>query len=863
MSIHITLDYKTLWGEKLFMRAGKDLHEMHCIYAGTWQLDLDRIKGKEYSFEVWKNGSCIKKEWRSHTIPEADAKSLIIRDKWLDRPDDSPFYSNLFKDVVFRREAGGKKAAKTKGNIIISVLNANIRPGQSLAITGSGKALGNWKKFLLMDDKDFPLWRISLDINDTFEYKFVIIDKKGKEAEIWEEGPNHFLGELPHKDTALVISNIYPVFPALNWKGAGTAVPVFSLRTENSFGTGEFLDIKKLVDWAVATGQNVIQLLPINDTTMTRTWMDSYPYNANSTFALHPQFLNLPAAGVSEDKAYKDLRDGLNQLPEVDYERVNNEKERLLRQLFKKKGNKILLSEEYQEFYTKNEAWLRPYSAYCCLRDEYGAEDFSKWGKYAKYSKRKIDGYLTEHRSESDFYCFVQFCLDAQLKDVVEYAHSRNVGLKGDLPIGISRTSADAWTHPELFHMESQAGAPPDTFSAFGQNWGFPTYNWEKMSEDGFAWWKARMKKMEEYFDCFRIDHILGFFRIWEIPADAVHGLLGYFNPALPYSASELSGLGFDMSGGRYSSPAVCDWAINEIFGPYAVRVQEKYIKDGKLIPEVSTQRKVESLFYADDKESRSLKEGLMNLLDDVLFIEDPYKKGYYHPRIAAHSTYSYKILSDSQKAAFNALYNDFFYHRHNSFWRDSAMSKLPSILESTGMLTCGEDLGMIPDCVPSVMQELNLLSLEIQRMPKAVSEEFGRPEAYPYFCVCATGTHDTSTLRAWWEEDRKATDRYYRQILGGEGETPYFCEPWVCGKIVKSHLDSPAMLMIIPLQDWLSVNEDLRYQGNPAEERINVPAIPRHYWRYRMHMTLESLIEEKDFNLSLKDMIEASGRGK
>lgn len=861
MNIHITLDYKTIWGEKLFLRTGKDLHEMYCIYAGTWQIDLDRIKEKEYSFEVWKNGVCSRKEWRTHLMPDTEAESLIIRDKWLERPEDSPFYSSLFKEVVFRREESRKKVKKEKGNVIITVLNANVNPGQTLAISGSGDDLGNWTKFIPMDDKDFPLWKIRLDIKDTFEYKFVMLDKERQESLIWEEGPNHFLGEIPHKDTVLVISDVSPVFHVKPWKGAGVAVPVFSLRTENSFGAGEFLDIKKLVDWAAATGQNVIQLLPINDTTMSRTWQDSYPYNANSTFALHPQFLNLPAAGVSEDKAYKALREELNRLPSVDYERVNNEKERLLRQFFKKKGHRILASDDYQAFYSKNSGWLRPYTAFCCLRDEYGTADFSKWDKYAKYSKKKIDVYLAEHREESDFYCFVQYCLDSQLKEVVEYAHSRNVGLKGDLPIGISRTSADAWTYPELFHMNSQAGAPPDAFSAFGQNWGFPTYNWEKMAEDGFAWWKDRMKKMGEYFDCFRIDHILGFFRIWEIPTDAVHGLLGYFNPALPYTVSELEGMGFDMS--LHACPAISDWVLNDIFGPYAEKVKEKYIKGGKLIPAVSNQRKVEALFYSDDKENISLKEGFMTLLDDVLFIEDPYKKGYYHPRIAAHSTYSYKILNDGQKDAFNRLYNDFFYHRHNDFWRDSAIKKLPSLLESTEMLTCGEDLGMIPDCVPSVMQELNVLSLEIQRMPKAVSEEFSRPELYPYSCVCATGTHDTSTLRAWWEEDRNVTERYYRLLLSGEGETPYFCEPWICEKILEAHLYSPSMLMIVPLQDWLAIDGDIRYQGNPSDERINIPAIPRHYWRYRMHLTLEKLLEETGFNTRLKDMIGRSGRGR
>lgn len=860
MSILITLDYNTSWGEKLFLRNGSKKYEMRYIYAGTWQIGMDKMNGNTYSFEVWKNDVCIRTEWRAHRLPAKKAKALIIRDKWIDRPVDSPFYSSMFKDVMFKRQTPTASGAK-RSNVIITFTYPNIRPEHILAITGSDKKFGNWTKFCPMDDSDFPIWRIELNIQELLEYKFVILDKKSKKPLAWEEGSNHFLAEVPQKGSVLVISDLQPKFPVAAWKGAGVAVPVFSLRTEESFGIGEFNDLKKLVDWAETTGQHVIQLLPVNDTTMTGTWQDSYPYNANSSFALHPQFINLPAAGVPEDKEYKALRGELNSLAEVDYEKVNREKERLLRKAFMKKWKDWLSSEEFNNFYAANEDWLAPYSAFCCLRNEFGTADFSKWGKFAVYSQEAVSDYISKHKSETSFYCFEQYCLDTQLKEAVEYAHSHGVVFKGDLPIGVSRTSADAWTHPELFNLDSQAGAPPDAFSAFGQNWGFPTYNWGKMAEDGYAWWKSRMKKMSEYFDCFRIDHILGFFRIWEIPYDTVHGLLGYFNPALPYSGGELADKGFDMYGGRYSTPLLDDWVLKEIFGELTEKVKAEYIKDGRLIQEVATQRKVEALFAEENAESKRLKDGFMWLLDDVLFVEDPHRKGYYHPRIAAHSTLAYRALNDCQRNTFNELYTDFFYHRHNEFWKKSAMEKLPSLLESTEMLACGEDLGMIPDCVPDTMKELGILSLEIQRMPKDPKEEFACPDKYPYMCVCATGTHDTSPLRAWWEEDREMSGRYYRNILHGYGEPPYFCEPEICEKIVRSHIESPAMLAILPLQDWLSIDGDIRYQGNPADERINVPAIPRYYWRYRMHLTLEKLLASKGFNDRLRSMISNAGR--
>ena len=187
-------------------------------------------------------------------------------------------------------------------------------------------------------------------------------------------------------------------------------------------------------------------------------------------------------------------------------------------------------------------------------------------------------------------------------------------------------------------------------------------------------------------------------------------------------------------------------------------------------------------------------------------------------------------------------------------------MQKLPALLDSTGMLACGEDLGMIPATVPAVMSDLRILSLEIQRMPKDPELEFANPAWYPYLSVCTTSTHDMNPIRAWWEEDRQVTEHFYHNMLGGHGETPLYCEPWICRQILEQHLWSPAMLTVLPLQDWLSMDGALR-RNNPEEERINVPANPRHYWRYRMHMTVEQLQEAEEFNATLTAMIKACGR--
>ena len=799
MKLNISIEYWTNWGEEIVLCLGGKRYPLAYTAEGLWEGEIARVnlsKTAEYSYEVVRDGQTVRKEWKKHIIslPEGmEPKELTVYDRWIERPSDSPFYSSAFTNAIFGRPAEKAKKAPKGANAIIQVAAPTLRPNEVLALAGSGKALKDWAKIVPFDGSNYPYWTLALNVTEPFAYKILIADKATLAPVAWEDSENRWFASLPQEDEVVVEADLQVRFSGRDWKGAGTAIPVFSLRTEDDFGVGEFYDLKKMVDWAAETGQSILQLLPINDTTMLHTWEDSYPYNPNSTFALHPQFLHLPAAGVKVDDEYKALQAELNALEQIDYERVNNAKLELLHKAFDKTFKKLSATKGYQAFVENNAHWLLPYAAFCVLRDLNGTPDFSQWKGYAKYSKKKVAAFCEEHKAEIDFWCFVQYHLDLQLSEVCKYAHSKGVIFKGDLPIGISRTSVDAWLYPELFHMNSQAGAPPDAFSADGQNWGFPTYNWEKMAEDDFAWWKSRLAKMSEYFDAFRIDHILGFFRIWEIPLWTKSGLNGYFNPALPFPAHELQSQGFDV-----------------------------------------------------------------NNFD--LFMEDPRKTGHYHPKIGAKATAGYMYLDAYRKAAYDRLYDDFFYRRNNEFWKEKAMQKLPALLDSTGMLACGEDLGMIPATVPQVMADLRILSLEIQRMPKSVEETFAHPANYPYLSVCTTSTHDMNPVRAWWEEDRQVTEQFWQMILGNSGEAPYYCEPWICRQILDQHLWSPAMLTVLPLQDWLSMDGALR-RLNPNDERINVPANSRHYWRYRMHLTVEQLAAAKEFNETLANMIASSGR--
>lgn len=891
MKLIFNINYHTEWGESLFLCGdlpelgsgdARKAPEMNLISPDQWQLSLD-LGYYPADFNYWFVVKAPEKAWRfewgepHRFVAGSGIRVCSIFDSWQAQPEDKPFYSSAFTEGILRRSHRDMPLKAVPGTINIRIKAPMIHPDESLAICGEGDYLGDWnpQKALRLNDAHYPTWEINIPLNKVkipFEYKFVILNSNS-ECVGWENMQNRVFGIIPEGfDQQIVIDGTRFVNPNNHWKGAGTAIPVFSIRTEDDFGVGDFIDIKRMVDWCHLTGQNILQILPINDTTMTGTWVDSYPYKANSIFALHPMYLRLEDVGALDDKGrktyFKEQKAELNKLPDVDYEKVNNLKHEYLRDVFTQEFSKLSSTPEYITFVENNNYWLKPYSAWCVLRDIHNTPNHYLWGEYERYDENKIDAFIAEHKMSCDYYCFLQYHLDKQLREARDYAHSQGVVLKGDIPIGISRFSVDAWTSPELFNMDTSAGAPPDDFSVLGQNWGFPTYNWDRMAQDGFQWWKDRFRKMSDYFDAYRIDHILGFFRIWQIPLNAVHGLLGYFNPALPFSADELrNNYDFWIDTDVQTHPLILDWMLDDFFGPYKDEVREKYLDriggDRYCLKEyVDTQIKVEEYFANLENSDKNLriKDALLGIIDDVLFIEDPYQRGHYHPRISAQFTYQYRILSDYAKWNFNRLYNDFFYHRHNDFWYGKAMWKLPPLLDSTSMLACGEDLGMIPDCVPAVMDQLKILSLEIQRMPKNPEHEFGDTWHYPYYSVCTTSTHDMPGIRAWWENNHDVSQKFYNNVLHEGGAAPYFAEPWICEKIVKLHLDSPSMLCVLPLQDWLSTDGDIRRQL-PSEEQINEPANPRHYWKYRMHITVENLISLKDFNRKMESDIKNSGR--
>jgi 4-alpha-glucanotransferase len=820
--------------------------------------------------------------------PDPGTEEIQVIDAWNYAGEfENVFYTSPFQEVLLPQHKPAKKSrTKTVPFTHLFRLKAPLLgEGEVACILGGGEVFHNWNQedplvmapegnwwtaYLMIPRESFPI-----------SYKYGIYHKKDKRFLRYETGPNRNLSGDARTQKISILHDGFEHLPNTDWHGAGVSIPVFSLRSSKSLGVGEFSDLKLLIDWAVKCGLRLVQILPVQDTTATHTWIDSYPYAAISAFALHPIYLNLAACAGKKYaaliKPLKKKQQELNALPDLDYEQVMRIKLMTIKELCELQKEEFKEDSAFLHFFEQNRSWLIPYAAFCYLRDQHNTPDFTKWTVHSRYDEDAIAAFTTPGSPHFDaifLQYFIQYHLHCQLRDAVDYSHEHGIVLKGDIPIGIYRYSCDAWMEPSLYHMDQQAGAPPDNFAIKGQNWGFPTYNWEEMRKDGYRWWKQRFEHMRNYFDAFRIDHILGFFRIWSIPMDVVEGLLGHFEPAIPVYRVEFQERNIWFDHDRYTRPFINDAVLWETFGKDSDYVKTNYLEHTgnafyMLKPAYNTQRRIESCFRSKAANGTTdassfndkIKTGLYDLLSNVILLDVEGSAGQqFHFRIDMENTSSFRYLEWHTQQQLKELYINYFYFRQDAFWEKEAMRKLPALKRATNMLVFGEDLGMVPRCVPDVMRRLGILSLEIQRMPKNPDHEFFNPAEAPYLAVVTPSTHDMSTIRGWWEEDRVKTQQFYNRELGQWGEAPLFCEPWINKAIILQHLHSPAQWCIFQLQDIMGMSEQFRRE-NPNDERINVPANPHHYWRYRMHLTLEELIGEKDFNAGFRDDVTSSGR--
>ncbi|HEY9551503.1 MAG TPA: 4-alpha-glucanotransferase [Prevotella sp.] len=899
MKIIFNIDYKTVFGEELVLNVwGMDRkgtpqttqYRMETADGFHWTYRMNRTRAQEavavdYFYTVECGGNELRHEWSGKVhrleLNAQKAQQYTVYDCWNEMPQDSYLYSSAFTDCLSGRSIAPVRKSGYAKTVRLKVRVPQLLGSYGLAVSGACKALGAWdaQKAVRMTEHTHHEWLVDLNAelleNAEIEFKFVALQERdGATAATWETGLNRAITLPQLREGEVLVYELSQAFmPICNRKVAGTLIPVFSLRTEGSFGVGDFGDLKRMIDFVAQTHQRVLQVLPINDTITTHTWTDSYPYSCISIFALHPQYADLrqlPAlANEAERRRFEALQKELNSLAQIDYERVNDAKNAYLRAVYEQEGREMMATEEYKKFFNETEQWLVPYAQYCYLRDQYGTADFTKWKGHTHWKETDRKALSTPAGKEYGnvaFYYFVQFVLDRQMAAAHAYAKDKHVILKGDIPIGVNRSGCDVWMEPKYFHLDSQAGAPPDDFSVSGQNWGFPTYNWEEMLKDDCQWWVRRFRNMSRYFDAYRIDHVLGFFRIWDIPIDSVHGLTGQFSPSLGMNREEIEAYGLHFQEELFTRPFIADWVLDRVFHEYAGEVRDTFLDHAhddmyNLKPQYDTQRKIEAAFEGKTSEKDvMLRDGLYALVSDVLFVRDRKDANRFHPRITAQFNFMYEALYDSDKETFNRLYNDYYYRRNNQFWYGEAMKKLPKLVQATRMLVCAEDLGMVPDCVAWVMNDLRILSLEVQSMPKDPKVRFGHLAQNPYRSVATISSHDMPTLRQWWDENYERTQDYYNSMLYRGGAAPHPLPGWLARDILSRHLTSPSMLCVLSLQDWMAMDEKLRLPDMDAE-RINIPANPRHYWRYRMHVSIDELLQNDDFRENIAQLVGESGR--
>jgi 4-alpha-glucanotransferase len=891
MKLHFSVEYHTEWGQQVCVqitrhcRSGKDLIELVHLdtqdgYIWKGEVFYNNADAQTFSYHyiIYEGDVVLRSEWNivPRTFNASPNHVFIFSDSWRDVPFCNHMYSTAYTHCVGVHTISRPQFAYFDKTFIFRVQAPQLRSGHILALTGSIPQLGTWEPRYSLPMMRIGLneWGISISadgIYAPFEYKYVVLDEASGELVTWEEGDNRKTPGYSIESNRIIVLNDNNLHLSESWwKAAGVVVPVFSLRSQQSQGVGDFGDLRAMVDWASQTGMHIIQLLPIYDTTQTGTDADSYPYNSISIYALHPMYIDVRQLPAIEDKAFMQQfeqdRVALNASSQLQYAKVNALKHRYLGRLYQQQAEGLVADTAYHSFCKKNANWLTAYSVFCMLRDQYHTADFNKWPQYSSYSEAETLSLAQQHSTEVGYYMFVQYLLHVQLSSVTEYAHQHKVVLKGDIPIGISRYSVEAWAEPYYFNLDSQAGAPPDDFSVNGQNWGFPTYNWARMAQDGYKWWIRRFQKMADYFDAYRIDHVLGFFRIWQIPRHSIHGLLGSFSPSLPLNAEEIEQFGLRYRYDFFTRPYISDQNLTQIFGSDAEKVATTFLEergDGTydLMPQFATQRQVIEYFSQPSvKLSATIRDGLLQLINNVLFVADAQHPQLLHPRISVQQDSVFQALTPQEQLAFNNLYEDYFYHRHNDFWYAEAMKKLPALVQSTRMLVCAEDLGMVPACVKPVLDNLRILSLEIQTMPKALGQTFARLEDNPYRSVATIFTHDMPTLRGWWQEDYQRAQRYYNQVLLYHGFAPQQISGELCQEVIIHHLACPSMLCLISLQDWLSIDEEVRFPDVDAE-RINIPANPNNYWGYRMHLNIEDLIANTSLSARISKLIADNDR--
>jgi len=297
----------------------------------------------------------------------------------------------------------------------------------------------------------------------------------------------------------------------------GIVVPLFALHSRHSSGIGEYPDLIPLIDWCKENHLDLIQLLPLND-----TGQETSPYSALSAYALNPLHLGLSQLpDISQNSELLSLiheAQALNEYQLVHYQEVQKIKERFFRLYYRQQAASLRTDPSYRTFKETHRSWLQDYARFKTLKIRQNWLSWELWPQSYENAAGLTENPPSNLAEEMEFHQFLQYLCFLQLEEVKQIAEKKKIFIKGDIPILINRESADVWSHREFFLLQLSAGAPPDMYAKEGQKWGFPPYNWEAIANQGYRWWIERLSAASHFYNLYRLDHVVGFFRIWAIP---------------------------------------------------------------------------------------------------------------------------------------------------------------------------------------------------------------------------------------------------------------------------------------------------------------------------------------------------------
>ncbi|GHU21803.1 hypothetical protein FACS1894172_11550 [Spirochaetia bacterium] len=644
----------------------------------------------------------------------------------------------------------------------------------------------------------------------------------------------------------------------------GTVIPVGALRGELVSGVGEFPDLVEFGHLCVDCELKVLQLLPVND-----TGYASSPYDARSVFALHPLYLRLSDMPESKDfpQELAELNTQFADRQRFPYQEIMGAKFTLLRKMYDAHKEDIRASAEpdgHLAQWMNENPWIKDYVVYRRLKAFNGERSWKEWPEYCHVTQEEIDVLWNAPwlREEHLFWVWMQEALDTQFSQAADELKKMGIILEGDIPILINEDSADVWAHPELFHQELSAGAPPDMYSPTGQNWGFPAYNWAAHEAEGYAWWKARLKTAEKYYQAYRIDHVLGFFRLWVSDRTNTSSLLGRFLPYESINRKDLEKkLGFNAGRIRWmSQPHIPTAEVWDAVAGTKDQEHEANQTFEKALNRIGTEELwlfKDSIRGEKDIEALDIhpnaKRYLLSAWGNRLFVE--YEPDAFFPTWYHQNSRAYQSLSGDEKA----VLDDFLARlaeKSEKTWKKLGEQLLTMIAESSEMLPCAEDLGAVPECVPTVLKKLNILGLHVLRWTREwdqPGEPFIPVSQYRKLSVATSSVHDSSPLRGWWN---KEADQQLLSTFVGAPSLPSIYNPGTAKLILHKLAGAASLFRVFPIQDLLHLSSKW-YSEDLDSEQINVPGtVTDQNWTYRLPAPIAAIRKDAILIRAVQDVV-------